>query len=117
MNAQQHAEARHLVAELEFVFESLPLQDQRFVAGWRAYLTRTGDQAQIGSRRLELLRRIHKAARARAVRRSAQNPWSAEDWNLTEQMQYVRKYGLEKAGQLAQAAGVALGELQPQEQN
>lgn len=36
----------------------------------------------------------------------ANNPWSGEHWNLTEQGKVVQSQGMEKATQMAQAAGV-----------
>jgi hypothetical protein len=59
MTPEQRAAARQLVAELEAVADRLKVCDQRFVCSWRSYLTRTGEQARIGSLRLALLRRIH----------------------------------------------------------
>lgn len=52
-------EARRIIAELETVCDQLKLCDQRLILSWRQYLDRTGDAAQIGSKRLALLRRIH----------------------------------------------------------
>lgn len=38
----------------------------------------------------------------------ANNPWSAEHWNLTRQGAYVRRYGIEVAKTKAREAGVTL---------
>lgn len=43
----------------------------------------------------------------------ANNPWSADHWNMTEQSRLYRELGAEKAGQMAQAAGTTLGGLKP----
>lgn len=39
----------------------------------------------------------------------AQNPWSDEFWNLTEQGRYITKYGVEVAKTKARQAGTKLG--------
>jgi len=36
------------------------------------------------------------------------NPWTKANWNMTEKGTIIRKYGVEKAGQLAKAAGSSL---------
>lgn len=59
MTQAQISEARSLLGDLQSIPERLTVQDQRFVASWRQYLDRTGAQAQIGSKRLTVLRRIH----------------------------------------------------------
>lgn len=41
------------------------------------------------------------------------NPWSADNWNMTEQGRYVREHGVEKADRMARAAGTTLGALPP----
>lgn len=33
------------------------------------------------------------------------NPWSAKTWNMTEQANYIKKYGADKAAQMKKAAG------------
>jgi hypothetical protein len=43
----------------------------------------------------------------------ADNPWSAEFWNLTRQGQYIKKYGLEVAKTKAKQAGARIGDLKP----
>lgn len=43
----------------------------------------------------------------------AENPWSAEHWNLTAQGKYAQQHGEEKAKQMAKLAGVTLGALRP----
>ncbi len=43
-----------------------------------------------------------------------QNPWSNENWNMTKQSAYVREHGMEKAEQMAKAAGTKVGGLKPQ---
>ena len=42
------------------------------------------------------------------------NPWSKDNWNLTEQGKVLREKGVEKAEQMAKAAGSAVGATQPQ---
>lgn len=42
-----------------------------------------------------------------------QNPWSATNWNMTAQGEYVKQHGVAKATQMAQLAGVQLGALGP----
>ena len=41
------------------------------------------------------------------------NPWSAEHWNLTDQSNYVRQHGIDKATKMAQQAGSAIGAIEP----
>lgn len=41
------------------------------------------------------------------------NPWSAAHWNLTEQGNVVKVHGMEKAEQMAKAAGVHVGATKP----
>lgn len=41
------------------------------------------------------------------------NPWSADGWNMTEQGQYVRTHGKDKAEAAAKAAGTKLGGPRP----
>lgn len=43
----------------------------------------------------------------------ADNPWSAEHWNLTRQGQYITKYGLEVAKTKAKQAGARIGGPKP----
>jgi hypothetical protein len=43
----------------------------------------------------------------------AENPWSAEFWNLTRQGQYIQKYGVEVAKTKAKQAGAKFGDLKP----
>jgi hypothetical protein len=43
----------------------------------------------------------------------ADNPWSAEGWNITRQGQYVRTHGEAKAAEAAKAVGSALGATKP----
>lgn len=43
----------------------------------------------------------------------ADNPWSAGNWNLTKQGEYIRQHGREKAAQAAKAAGSQIGATQP----
>lgn len=43
----------------------------------------------------------------------ANNPWSAEGWNLTAQGAYVREHGREKANEAAKAAGTTVGGGRP----
>jgi len=43
----------------------------------------------------------------------AENPWSAEFWNLTRQGQYIKKYGVAVAKTKAKQAGAKLGDLKP----
>ncbi len=42
------------------------------------------------------------------------NPWKGENWNLTDQGQYISKHGIEKAQQLAKQAGTSIGGAKPQ---
>lgn len=39
----------------------------------------------------------------------AGNPWSKDNWNLTAQGAYVKQHGVQKAEQMAKAAGTVLG--------
>lgn len=41
------------------------------------------------------------------------NPWSADEWNLTVQGQFVAFYGEERAKVFRRAAGVKLGATKP----
>lgn len=41
------------------------------------------------------------------------NPWSADNWNLTDQGAYIKKYGLSVAQRTARLAGSAIGALRP----
>jgi hypothetical protein len=41
------------------------------------------------------------------------NPFSAKNWNLTEQGNYVKQHGMEKAQQLAKQAGTTVGGPRP----
>jgi hypothetical protein len=41
------------------------------------------------------------------------NPWSADSWNMTKQGQIIRSEGMEKAQQMAQAAGSKVGAIAP----
>lgn len=41
------------------------------------------------------------------------NPFTAENWSMTEQAQIVTKDGMEKAEKLAAAAGIKVGDLKP----
>jgi hypothetical protein len=41
------------------------------------------------------------------------NPWSAADWNLTAQGQYIKRYGVEAGARLARSVGSSLGALKP----
>jgi hypothetical protein len=41
--------------------------------------------------------------------RGGPNPWSAKDWNMTEQGKYLQEHGREKAAQMAKQAGTVLG--------
>jgi hypothetical protein len=43
----------------------------------------------------------------------ADNPWSAEHWNLTRQGQYIKKYGMEVAKTKARQAGATIGGPRP----
>lgn len=43
----------------------------------------------------------------------AENPWSAEFWNLTRQGMYIKKYGESVARTKAKQAGAKLGDLKP----
>lgn len=44
---------------------------------------------------------------------NAQNPWSAEGWNLTKQGQYVKQFGIEKATAMAERVGSKVGATKP----
>jgi hypothetical protein len=41
------------------------------------------------------------------------NPFSKEGWNVTNQSKLVKSIGLEKASQIAAAAGVKIGDTRP----
>lgn len=41
------------------------------------------------------------------------NPWLAENWNVTAQGDYVKKYGVSVAVRTAKLAGSYLGALKP----
>lgn len=41
------------------------------------------------------------------------NPWSHENWNMTEQGRVVTEHGMETAERLARSAGTTVGGLQP----
>jgi hypothetical protein len=41
------------------------------------------------------------------------NPWSPDNWNLTAQGEYVKKYGVSVAARKARQAGTMLGALKP----
>ena len=41
------------------------------------------------------------------------NPWSEENWNMTDQGAYIKKYGLSVASRKAKLAGVKLGDQRP----
>lgn len=41
------------------------------------------------------------------------NPWSADNWNMTEQAKVLRERGEEVAARMAQSAGTTLGGLRP----
>ncbi len=41
------------------------------------------------------------------------NPWSPENWNLTRQGDYIKKYGLSVAQRKASQAGTTIGALEP----
>jgi len=43
----------------------------------------------------------------------ASNPWSGDNWNLTEQGKYVREHGVAKAEQMAKMAGTTIGGARP----
>lgn len=43
----------------------------------------------------------------------ANNPWTAKNWNLTEQGKFIREHGAEKAAQAAAAAGSRVGATAP----
>jgi hypothetical protein len=44
---------------------------------------------------------------------NAQNPWSAEGWNITKQGQYVKTHGMEKAVAMAARVGSTVGATKP----
>lgn len=44
---------------------------------------------------------------------TANNPWSADNWNMTAQGAYVMQHGAEKAQQMAKLAGTTLGGPKP----
>lgn len=50
------AEARKLVADLDQVFDTLKIQDQRYVTTWKIHLDKNG---AVGSKRLIWLRATH----------------------------------------------------------
>lgn len=41
------------------------------------------------------------------------NPWKAEEWNLTDQGSYIKRYGIEAGSRLARSVGSALGAPKP----
>lgn len=41
------------------------------------------------------------------------NPWSADNWNMTHQGDYIRQHGDEKAQQMAKMAGTTIGGQRP----
>jgi hypothetical protein len=43
----------------------------------------------------------------------ADNPWEAENWNLTRQGQFIAQHGLALANAFAANAGTAIGSLKP----
>lgn len=45
---------------------------------------------------------------------SGGNPWSHDNWNLTEQGKYIKTHGTEKAEQMAKAAGTTVGGRKPE---
>lgn len=42
-----------------------------------------------------------------------ENPWAADTWNMTKQGQFVRQFGMERAGKMAAAAGTTVGGARP----
>jgi hypothetical protein len=44
----------------------------------------------------------------------AGNPWANDTWNMTKQGEYVRANGLDKAEQMAKAAGTTIGGRKPE---
>lgn len=46
---------------------------------------------------------------------SMANPWLLEEWNLTDQGQYVLAHGLEKAHAAAKEAGTTVGGPKPKD--
>ncbi len=44
---------------------------------------------------------------------AGKNPWTAENWNMTLQGQYVKEHGIEKATAAAKAAGTEFGSPTP----
>ncbi len=43
----------------------------------------------------------------------ADNPWTHDNWNMTHQGAYLKENGIEKATQMAKAAGTTLGGMKP----
>lgn len=43
-----------------------------------------------------------------------ENPWAKDNWNMTKQGDFLKKYGTEKATQMAKLAGTTIGGLRPQ---
>jgi len=43
------------------------------------------------------------------------NPWSHDNWNLTEQGKYIKEHGVEKAEQMAKAANTTIGGRKPEQ--
>jgi outer membrane receptor for ferric coprogen and ferric-rhodotorulic acid len=41
------------------------------------------------------------------------NPWKADEWNLTEQGRYIKRYGVDAGARLAQSVGSSLGAPKP----
>ena len=41
------------------------------------------------------------------------NPWAQDQWSLTDQIDYARKYGVERAAARARDAGTELGAKAP----
>lgn len=54
-----------------------------------------------------------RGTRGGAPSSGADNPWSAEGWNMTRQGAYLREHGAEKAGKMAEAAGTKVGGPRP----
>lgn len=46
----------------------------------------------------------------------ADNPWTADNWNMTDQSRIVQTKGIDEANRLAKAAGTTVGGLRPQPQ-
>lgn len=42
------------------------------------------------------------------------NPWASDHWNMTKQGEYLKANGVEKAEQMAKAAGTSIGGLKPE---